>query len=85
MCKTGAGGGRNAAHLKELPGAACRYVANDQRVHILNIGMRFPAEVDANVETLSGDVTYSPADETLLAGVSDYLRDQDWVKKMKVD
>jgi len=78
-------GGFGQAHLRKLPGAACRYVAQDERVHILNIGMRFAAEVNANIETLSGDVTCTPDDATLLAGVSAYLHNEDWVKKMRVD
>ncbi|MHC4177608.1 MAG: aldo/keto reductase, partial [Planctomycetota bacterium] len=66
-------GGFGQKHLEELPGAACRYLLQDERVHILNIGMRFPAEIDANIKTLAGDTTYTNEDRALLAGFSSAL------------
>jgi len=72
-------------HLRKLPGAACRYAAQDDRIHILNIGMRFPAEIDANIEALAADAAYTDDDRTLLAEFSSALLDADAVKKMRVE
>ena len=78
-------GGFGQKQLEKLPGAACRYVLQDQRVHILNIGMRFPAEIDANIKTLAGDTTYTNEDRALLAGVSAAVLSDENVKKMSVE
>jgi predicted aldo/keto reductase-like oxidoreductase len=78
-------GGFGQKHLEKLPGAACRYVLQDQRVHILTIGMRYPAEVDTNIKTLAGDTTYTNEDRALLAGVSAAVLSDDNVKKMSVE
>jgi len=71
--------------LEKLPGAACRYVLQDQRVDVLAIGMRFPAEVDANIRTLAGDTTYTNEDRALLAGVSAAVLSDENVRKMSVE
>ena len=71
--------------LKQLPAAAIRYVLQDQRIHLLNIGMRLKEEIDANVNILSGDGTYTPEDRTLLAEFSAKLYDTDAIKKMRVE
>jgi predicted aldo/keto reductase-like oxidoreductase len=78
-------GGFGMKHLKKLPGAAMRYVLCDERVHMLTIGMRFPAEIDANVKTLAGDTTYTNEDRALLAGVSSAVLSDENVRKMSVE
>ncbi len=78
-------GGYGQKHLERLPGAACRYLLQDERVHVLAIGMRFPAEIDANVKTLAGDTTYTNEDRALLAGFSSALLSDENVKKMSVE
>jgi len=78
-------GGFGQKHLERLPAAACRYLLQDQRVHILNIGMRYPAEIDANIKTLAGDTTYTNEDRALLAGFSSALLSDENVKKMSVE
>jgi len=78
-------GGFGRKDLQKLPGAACRYLLQDERVHILTIGMRFPAEIDANIKTLSGDTTYTNEDRALLAGVSADVLSDEKVKKMPVE
>ena len=45
--------------LKQLPAAAIRYVLQDRRVHLLNIGMRLRKEIDANLKILRGDASYT--------------------------
>jgi predicted aldo/keto reductase-like oxidoreductase len=78
-------GGFGQKHLEKLPAAACRYVLQDERVHMLTIGMRFPAEIDANIETLAGDTTYTSDDRALLSDVSVAVLSDENVRKMSVE
>ena len=71
--------------LEQLPAAAIRYVLDDERIHILNIGMRLKQDTDANIKTLSGDVTYTLDDRALLAEFLAKAHDSDGIKAMKVD
>lgn len=77
--------GFDKQRLKQLPGAAIRYVLQDQRVHLLNIGMRLTEEIDANLKILSGDLTYTMEDRALLAEFSAKLYDTDAIKKLKIE
>ena len=77
--------GFDQKRLKQLPAAAIRYVLDDERIHILNIGMRLEEEVDANIKTLSGDVTYTIDDRALLAEFCARALDSDRIKAMRVD
>ena len=78
-------GGFGRKDLEDLPGAACRYVAQDERIHMLTIGMRTPAEVNANVKTLTEDTTCTGEDHALLAAVSSALLNDKNVKRMPVE
>jgi len=78
-------GGFGRKDLENLPGAAIRYALRDERVHMLTIGMRFPAEIDANIKTLAGDTTYTNDDRALLAGVSAAVLSDENVRKMPVE
>jgi predicted aldo/keto reductase-like oxidoreductase len=78
-------GGFGKKELERLPGAAIRYVLQDERVHILTIGMRFPDEIDTNIRTLAGNTTYTNGDRALLAGVSAAVLSDENVNKMKVE
>ena len=71
--------------LKQLPAAAIRYVLQDERISMLTIGMRLEAEVDANIKTFSGDVTYTLDDRALLAAFCAKAYDSDAIKAMKID
>jgi len=71
--------------LKQLPAAAIRYVLQDQRFHLLNIGMRLKEEIDANIKILAGEVAYTLEDRALLAEFSAKLFDTDAIKKMRID
>jgi predicted aldo/keto reductase-like oxidoreductase len=77
--------GFDKKRLAGLPAAAIRYVLGDERIHILNIGMRMKEEIDANIKTLSDDVTYKPDDRALLAEFSAKAYDSDAIKKMRID
>jgi len=71
--------------LKQLPAAAIRYVLQDERIGMLTIGMRLEAEIDANIKTLAGDVTYTLDDRALLAGFCTKAYDSDAIRAMKID
>jgi predicted aldo/keto reductase-like oxidoreductase len=71
--------------LRQLPAAAIRYVLDDDRIEILNIGMRLQTEIDANIRTLAGDATYTSDDRAALAEFSAKAYDSDAIRAMKID
>ncbi len=77
--------GFDKRRLRQLPAAAIRYVLDDERVHLLVIGMRLKEEVDANMKTLAGDVTYTLNDRALLAEFAAKAFESDALKRMRVD
>jgi predicted aldo/keto reductase-like oxidoreductase len=77
--------GFDKQRLKQLPGAAIRHVLQDERVHLLTIGMRLKEEIDANFKILSGNTTYTPEDRALLAEFSAKLYDTNAIKKMRIE
>jgi predicted aldo/keto reductase-like oxidoreductase len=77
--------GFDAKRLKQLPAAAIRYVLQDERIHMLTIGMRLTKEIDANIKTLSGDATYTLDDRALLAEFTAKAFESDAIKAMKID
>ena len=58
-------GGYGQKQWEGVPGAAIRYVLEDDRVHVLTIGMRYPHEIDYNIRILAGDTTYTNKDRAL--------------------
>jgi predicted aldo/keto reductase-like oxidoreductase len=77
--------GFDKQRLAQLPGAAIRYVLDDQRVHSLVIGMRSREDVVANINTVSRDVAYRADDRSLLTEFCASAFDSDAIKKMRVD
>jgi predicted aldo/keto reductase-like oxidoreductase len=77
--------GFDKQRLGQLPAAAIRYVLQDKRIDLLNIGMRLKEEIDANIKILSGDATYTLEDRALLAEFSAKLYDTDAMKKLKLE
>ena len=77
--------GFDKKRLQQLPAAAIRHVLDDERIHLLVIGMRLKEEVDANIKTLSGDVTYTLDDRALLTEFCAKAFDSDAIKGMRVD
>jgi len=71
--------------LTRLPAAAIRYVLQDERIHLLVIGMRLKKEVDANIRTFAGDVAYTPDDRTLLEEFGSQALKSDAMRKMRVE
>jgi len=56
--------------LKKLPGAALRWVLDDERVSMLNIGISIPQDIDDNIAELSKDTKLTNQDRRLLAEFS---------------
>lgn len=56
--------------LQRLPGAAIRWILNDERISMLNIGISIPQDIDDNVAILSGDLKLTNEDQRLLAEFS---------------
>jgi len=53
--------------LARLPGAAIRYVLQDERVDVLLVGMCVPSDLEQAVATVTGDLTLTDLDRRLLA------------------
>ena len=68
-----------------LPAAAMRYVLNDKRVQMLTIGMRLKTDIDANIKTLSGDLTYTEDDKALLDDFGPKALASEAMKRMRVE
>ncbi|REK19042.1 MAG: hypothetical protein DWQ37_02450 [Planctomycetota bacterium] len=72
------------ARRKKLPGAAIRWVLQDPRVSMLNVGVSLPSDVEQNLATVRGDTTFTPADRELLADYATELYEAAPVKAMKI-
>ena len=77
--------GFDAKRRAQLPGAAIRYVLDDERFQHLVIGMRKRSDLEANFETYSGDVTSTPENRALLAKFGAEVMKSDAIKKMKLE
>ncbi len=67
-----------------LPAAAIRWVLQDPRISLLNIGVSMPQDVDANLAVLSGDLRFTEEDRTLLADFSRRAYESADFKSMRV-
>ena len=72
------------AERDKLPAAALRWVLNDPRVDILNIGISMPSDIDKNLEILSGDLKLTDADQILLAEYDAQAWETETVQGFKV-
>ncbi len=72
------------AQLEKLPAAAMRWVLQDARVSMLNIGVSMPSDIDQNLKTITGNLAYTNEDRTLLADFSARAYASETVQKMKV-
>ena len=77
--------GFDQERLRRLPAAAIRHVLQDQRIDVLNIGMRLKEEIDANLKILTGDADYTLEDRALLAEFSAKLYDTDAIRTLKIE
>lgn len=69
---------------KKIPAAALRYVLNDTRVSMLNVGVSTVSDIDENVATMTSDTKLTEDDKTNLAAYADLVFKSDHVKAMKI-
>ncbi len=74
----------DADRLAKIPPAAIRWVLQDGRVSMLNIGVSMPSDIDKNLAVLRGDTRFTNDDRALLADFSSRLYDSEMVKAMRV-
>lgn len=72
------------AALARLPGAAIRWVLQDERVSVLNIGVSLPEDIDRNIATLQSELKCTNADRMLLADYCRRAYEAESVKLMKI-
>ncbi|GMV92909.1 MAG: hypothetical protein AMXMBFR82_26870 [Candidatus Hydrogenedentota bacterium] len=60
----------DSAAIAKLPTACFRWVMQDERISMLNIGVSYPGDVDRNIAILQGDLTFTNEDRMLLADFS---------------
>jgi len=77
--------GFDKKRLEKLPAAAIHYVLQDERIHLLTIGMRLKEEVDANIKILSDDTRYTLDDRALLTEFCAKTYESDAIKAMRID
>jgi predicted aldo/keto reductase-like oxidoreductase len=70
--------------LGRLPAAAIRWVLQDPRVTLLNIGVSKPEDVDANIATLAGDRRFTDEDRKLLADYSRRAYESSEFRSMRI-
>lgn len=70
--------------LTRLPGAAIRWVLQDERVSMLNIGISLPEDIDKNLAIFQGDLRFSQKDRRLLADFSQRAYDAESIKSMRI-
>ena len=75
----------NRARIKDLSGAAIRWVLQDKRIHMLTIGMRLKSEIDANIKALAGETELTDADKSLLKEFGPLALKSEAMRKMKVE
>jgi predicted aldo/keto reductase-like oxidoreductase len=74
----------DADRLAKIPPAAIRWVLDDPRVSMLNIGVSMPSDIDKNLAVVRGDTRLTAEDRSLLADFSQRLYDAEAVKAMRV-
>lgn len=73
----------DAERRDQLPGAAIRWVLNDERIHILNIGISLPEDIDRNMEIFKADTTLKPEDRLLLADFASKAYEQPAISEQR--
>ena len=76
--------GYDTAALQRLPAAAIKWVLNDARVQILNLGVSMQSDIDANIAIFRGDLKLANEDRMLLADFSAKAYENEYVQSLKV-
>ncbi|MBD3647661.1 MAG: aldo/keto reductase [Pseudomonadales bacterium] len=75
--------GYHPDRLASLPGAAIRWVLQDDRIAMLNIGVSMPSDIDKNKRILASALDFTDDDRELLADYAVKAMESDIVKSMK--
>lgn len=67
-----------------LASAAIKWCLADERVHVLNIGMTLPEDIDADLKIIRADLTLTNEDRLLLAETSQRAFQTEHVKNMEI-
>lgn len=73
----------DAEQRRKVPAAAIRWILQDERISMLNIGISVPEDIDENIATLSGDTTFTDEDSLLLADYAAKVYESEYVKGME--
>tara|TARA_Y100000031_G_scaffold122050_1_gene136771 strand:+ start:14483 stop:15523 length:1041 start_codon:yes stop_codon:yes gene_type:complete len=76
--------GYDEAKLKKLPGAALRWVLQEKRFDMYNLGISYPEHLDEDIAIFTGDTTLTTADRRLLADFTGKVYESSWAKNLKV-
>ncbi len=74
----------DAEELAKVPPAAIRWVLQDERVSMLNIGVSLPDDIDKNIATLSGDLEFTNDDRDVLSRFSAKAYESEMVTQMEL-
>lgn len=72
-----------AEKRRKMPAAAIRWILQDERISMLNIGISVREDIDENVATLTGDTSFTDDDSLLLAEYSARVYESDYVRGME--
>ena len=76
--------GYDEAEIKKLPGAALRWVLQEKRFDVYNLGISYPQDIDDDIAIFSGDATLTPEDQRLLADFTGKVYESPWAKSLKM-
>lgn len=76
--------GYDPEQLARLPAAAIRWVLQDERVDMLEIGVSLPSDIDNNIETLCGPHEFTDDDHDLLSRYAAEAYEAESVRKLPV-
>jgi aryl-alcohol dehydrogenase-like predicted oxidoreductase len=72
------------AELEKLPAAALRWVLQEGRYDVYNLGITYPADIDANIAVFAGSSGVTAEDRKLLADFTGKVYEGPWAKSLKV-
>jgi aryl-alcohol dehydrogenase-like predicted oxidoreductase len=73
----------DADDRSKLPGAAIRWVLQDERISLLNIGVSKPTDIDKNFDVLTSDLAFTNQDHELLADFAGKAYESETIKEMR--
>ena len=76
--------GYDETETKKLPGAALRWVLQEKRFNMYNLGISYPQHIDDDIAIFSGDTTVTPGDRRLLADFTGKVYESKWAKGLTV-